>query len=74
MERTMTQTSEVKKYLKTHKRGITSKLAFELFGATRLSAIIYELRNRHGLNIVAEDKEVKTRYGRRTIVANYRLV
>ena len=74
MEKTMTQTSEIKKYLLTHKRGITSKQAFELFGATRLSAIIYELRNRHGLNIVAEDKEVKTRYGRNTIVSNYKLV
>lgn len=69
----MTQTSEIKKYLLTHKRGLTSYEAFELFGATRLSAIIYQLRYKHGMNIVSEDKVVKTRYGKPTTVSVYKV-
>ena len=69
----MTQTSEIKRYLETHKRGITSMDAFRLFGATRLSSIIYELRYRHGMNIVSESKTVKTRYGKPTIISVYKL-
>lgn len=39
----MSQRTEVLKYLKRHKY-ITSYQAFEMFGATRLSAIIFDLR------------------------------
>ena len=39
-----TQTGDVLKYLETHKKGITSKEAFDKFGATRLSSIIYSLK------------------------------
>lgn len=69
----MTQTSEIKKYLETHKRGLTSMDAFNLFGATRLSAIVYQLRNVHGMNIITEDKIVKNRYGRPVTVCVYKL-
>ena len=48
-------TNRVYQYLKTHK-GITSMQAFELFGATRLSAIIYNLR-KYGCIINSESKE-----------------
>lgn len=41
----------VLKYLKTHK-GITSMQAFELFGATRLSAIIFILRKDYEIESV----------------------
>lgn len=68
----MTYTNLVLDYLKTHK-GITSMEAFKLFGNTRLSATIYQLRQQ-GYKIVAKDKEVKTRYGRKTYVAEYSLV
>lgn len=68
-----TQTSEIKKYLETHKKGLTSYEAFELFGATRLSAIIYQLRHAYGMNIITEDKKVKTRYGLPTIVSVYKI-
>lgn len=68
-----TQTSEIKKYLLSHKKGLTSMEAFEIFGATRLSAIIYQLRYKHGMNIVTEDKKVKTRYGTPTIVSVYKV-
>ena len=70
----MTQTSEIKKYLETHKKGLTSMDAFRLFGATRLSAIIYELRYRHQMNIVSENKLVKSRYGKPTVISVYKLV
>lgn len=40
-----TQTMDVLRYLKTHKRGITSKQAWEKFGITRLSAVIHRLRH-----------------------------
>ena len=53
-------TNRVYQYLKTHK-GITSVQAFELFGATRLSAIIYNLR-KYSCIINSESKEGKNRY------------
>lgn len=68
-----TQTSEIKNYLLTHKNGITSMEAFQKFGATRLSAIIYQLRYKHGMNIVSEDKIVKTRYGKPTTISVYKV-
>lgn len=68
-----TQTSEIKNYLETHTKGITSIEAFQKFGATRLSAIIYQLRYKYGMNIVTEDKVVKTRYGKPTTIAVYKL-
>lgn len=40
------QIEEVKHYLKTHKKGITSWDAIQEFHATRLAAIIFELRER----------------------------
>lgn len=70
----MTQTTEVKKYLETHKKGITSMEAFERYGATRLASIIYELRYRHHMDIETDMVTVKTRYGNSVPVARYRLV
>jgi len=40
------QIEEVKHYLKTHKKGITSWDAIQEFHATRLAAIIFVLRER----------------------------
>lgn len=68
-----TQRSEVLKYLENNKKGLTSMEAFSKFGATRLSAIIFDLR-KDGYKIVGEDKKVKDRYGRTTLVSNYKLV
>lgn len=68
-----TQHSEVLNYLQKNKKGLTSMEAFEKFGATRLSAIIFNLRH-DGYNIITEDKVVKTRYGTKTSVANYKMV
>lgn len=47
-------------YLKTHK-GITSMQAFELFGATRLSAIIFILRKDYKIESVK--REGRNKYG-----------
>ena len=73
MER-KTQQSEIVKYLKTHKSGITQIQATELFGNTRLSSTIYNLRYKHHMNIKTEDKAVKNRYGGVSVVAVYKLV
>lgn len=64
------QTSEILKYLKTHKKGITSMQAFELFGATRLSAIIFNLR-RDGHKIEAIAEKTTSRYGATTNYVRY---
>lgn len=67
-----TQRGEVLKYLQTHK-GITSMQAIEKFGATRLSAIIFDLK-RKGYNIVTVMKDGENRYGESVRFAEYRLI
>lgn len=68
MEKT-TQEKEVLDYLR--KIGsITSWEAIVEFGATRLSAIIYNLRKK-GYNIETNDLIVKNRYGNATVIAKY---
>jgi len=67
-----TQTSDILKYMESHKNGITSMDAFERFGATRLSSIIFGLRKR-GYDIDTEMITVKTRYGKHVDVARYTL-
>ena len=67
-----TQRGEVLKYLQTHK-GITSMQAFEKFGATRLSAIIFDLK-RKGYNIVTIMRDGENRYGESVRFAEYRLI
>lgn len=67
-----TQTSDILKYLQSHKRGITSIEAINRFGATRLSDIIFRLRKK-GYNIVTENNLVKNRYGRQVLVSTYKL-
>ena len=52
--------------------GISSMEAFELYGATRLSAIIFQLRRR-GFVIEAVTQTTKDRYGRRVDYARYYL-
>ena len=68
-----TQIDEIRKYLENHKKGITSLEAIDRFGATRLSGIIWVLKHKHQMPIITESKTVKTRYGRTTTVAVYKL-
>jgi hypothetical protein len=59
-------------YLETH-RGITSMEAIELFGNTRLSSTIHNLR-KMGYNIVTVDRECETRYEKISNFGEYRLI
>tara|TARA_R100000697_G_scaffold111594_1_gene128693 strand:+ start:938 stop:1177 length:240 start_codon:yes stop_codon:yes gene_type:complete len=56
----MTQTKDILKHLQNGET-ITQRQAILLYGAYRLSGIIYNLRKR-GYDIVSIDKEVPTRY------------
>lgn len=60
----------VLQYLKENK-SITSLEAIEEFGATRLSAIIYNLRKEH--NITTQYETSKNRYGDSVSYARYKL-
>ena len=68
----LSQGKMVLQHLKEH-GSITSYEAIKLFGATRLSAIIYDLRHKDGYNISSSMKKVTTRYGYKTQVAVYKL-
>ena len=59
----------VLEYLKTHKKGITSMQAFELFGATRLSVIIFTLRKEYEIESIK--CEGKNRYGTKILFDKY---
>lgn len=72
MRKEKSQKSEVLKYMTSH-AGITSIQAFEKFGVTRLSDIIFRLR-KDGYDIETEDITTKNRYGHSTTYAKYRLV
>ena len=67
-----TQKQEVLNYIMTHKRGITSLIAFERFGITRLADIIFRLRQ-EGYEIITESITTRNRYGHVTTYASYRL-
>ena len=66
------KTSEILRYMESHD-GITSAEAFEKFGATRLSAIIFCLRKK-GYNIETKERVGIDRYGRVNYFAEYVLV
>ena len=67
----MTQEQRVLEYLKDF-GSITSWEAIKEFGATRLSAIIYNLRNK-GYNITSRFSSAKNRYGDKVQFAIYEL-
>ena len=62
------KTNEVLNYLKKHKT-ITSMQAIEMFGATRLSAIIFQLRKKYLINTLRV--EIVDRYGRNCYYGKY---
>ena len=59
-------------YLKTHKGGITSMQAFEKFGVTRLSVIIFILRKEY--EIISEKCVGKNRFGDKVRFVKFKLV
>lgn len=68
----VSQTKLVLQHLIEHGT-ITSYEAIKLYGVTRLSAIIYNLRYNNGYIITTTFENVKTRYGIVTSVARYKL-
>ena len=65
----ITQLSIIKEKLENGER-VTSMGAFAL-GITRLSAIIYNLRHNHGLDIITNKCTTVNRYGHVTNFAEY---
>lgn len=68
----MNKTKLILEYLKNNE-GITSIQAFELYGATRLSAIIFNLR-KQGYIIENNWKYGKDRYGNYCRFVEYKLI
>ena len=69
----MTKTEKVKIHLENVGH-ITSLEAIELYGATRLSAIIYNLRYHYNMNIISERVDFTDRFGSKSSYAKYVLV
>lgn len=67
-----TKTALVKKHL-MEKGSITSWDAIKMYGATRLSAIIFNLR-KAGMDIITSDIESVDRYGNTSRYGKYFLV
>ena len=65
-----TQRELVLNHLQQH-GSITSMEAFQLFGVTRLSAIIYELRHKEDYKVLSVFEVVTTRQGCKTAIARY---
>lgn len=67
----MTQQKEILNYIQTHKKGITSKIAIEKFGCTRLAAVIAALEKK-GYVFEHSRETVLSRHGK-TSVARYKM-
>lgn len=70
MKEKKTQRGEVLRWLKTHKKGLTSLEAIERFGCTRLAAVIAHFE-RKGMAFEHKNERVKDRYGRSVMVTRY---
>lgn len=66
----MTKTEKVALHLLENKT-ITSLEAIELYGATRLSAIIFNLRHKRGMDIISRRIEFTDRFGNLGHYAEY---
>lgn len=69
----MNKTKAILRHLE-EEGSITSWEAIQNYGATRLSAIIYRLRNKYGLNIITENVRFTDRYGNKADYGKYILV
>lgn len=67
----MTQCEQIINHITT-RGSITSKEAFELYGITRLSGRIFDLRQR-GYDIETDPKTGKTRLGKKSRYGSYRI-
>jgi len=64
------KTKAIYQHLQEH-GSITSWEAFECYGATRLSSIIYNLKRTYNINIATQSVLVKDRYGSTVNIAKY---
>ena len=71
-EKKMNKTEKILEHLRIH-GSITSLEAIELYGATRLSAIIFSLRNR-GIRINTIDLPFVDRFGTKSTYGKYILI
>lgn len=69
----MNKTQKVIEHLNLY-GSITSLEAIDLYGATRLSAIIFNLRHKYNLNIVNETINFIDRYGNKANYVKYVLM
>ena len=67
-----TQKTMVLRNLKRNKKGLTQVEAYERYGITRLSAVIFNLRG-DGYPIKTDMRAVRNRYGDTCYVAYYTL-
>lgn len=72
MER-MNKTKAVKKHLEEYKT-INSWEAIQQYGATRLSAIIYNLRHNYDMKIINDTVYFTDKYGTKAHYDNYILI
>ena len=66
----MTKTEAIMKHLQEY-GNITSWEAIKEYGATRLSGVIYNLRNRYNMPIRSERVDMTDRYGNKGYYAKY---
>lgn len=66
----MNKTKKVMAYLQEIGH-INTWEAIQEFGATRLSSIIYNLRNQYNMNIVSKKKEFIDKYGDKSYFVDY---
>lgn len=64
------KTKDVYYHLLKHGR-INTMEAYDLYGATRLSAIIFNLRHKYNLNITNQEVKFVDRNGRKSHFDNY---
>ena len=69
MER-MTKSEKVKRYMQEYGK-INSWEAIKEFGATRLSAIIFNFRHKNNMNIVSQRRQFIDRYGDKSYFVDY---
>ena len=69
----MNKTKAIMMHLLEHGH-INTWEAIKEYGATRISAIIYNLRHRYNMNIVNKPIEFRDRYGRKSFYDEYILI
>lgn len=73
MKKRTTKHEQVRLHLKLKKQ-ISSLEAIKLYSATRLSAIIYNLRHKEGWDIVSNPMAIKDKNGNNCLYSLYKLV